>query len=77
MVWHQKDGRTSLLIGSTASEIVGMEHDAGKALLDDLLGWRTADRFTYRHRWHKGDLVIFNNPCLLHRSHPYTEQPAG
>jgi alpha-ketoglutarate-dependent taurine dioxygenase len=73
LVWHQKDGRTSLVIGSTASGIVGMDHNAGAALLDELVDWCTADRFTYRHKWKKGDVVIFNNPGLLHRSYPYTE----
>jgi alpha-ketoglutarate-dependent taurine dioxygenase len=72
LVWRQSNGRTSLLIGSTASEIVGAG-DAGQALLQELLDWCTQSRFTYRHRWQRGDLVIWNNPGLLHRSHPYGE----
>ncbi|NND66370.1 MAG: TauD/TfdA family dioxygenase [Halioglobus sp.] len=73
LVWHQKNGRTSLVIGSTATTIVGMPFESGRALLDDLLDWCTRDEFTYSHRWQKGDLVIFNNPGLLHRSRPYDE----
>jgi alpha-ketoglutarate-dependent taurine dioxygenase len=73
LVWHQQDGRTSLVIGSTADSIVGMSREAGQALLQELLDWCTGDAFTYRHHWHQGDLVIFNNPGLLHRSHPYDE----
>ena len=42
-------------------------------MLDELLAWCTQDRFTYRHRWQEGDLVIFNNPGVLHRSYPYSE----
>jgi alpha-ketoglutarate-dependent taurine dioxygenase len=45
----------------------------GAALLDELLTWSTQDRFTYRHTWRDGDLVIFNNPALLHRSYPYSD----
>ena len=74
LVWKQRDGRTSLVIGSTADSIVGMSREDGEALLQELLDWCTQDRFTYRHRWQKGDLVIFNNPGLLHRSRPYSEQ---
>jgi len=74
LVWHQKDGRTSLLIGGTAYDIVGMEHKAGRRFLDDLLEWCTQDRFTYLHKWTKGDMVMFNNPGLLHRSHPYNAE---
>lgn len=29
LVWHQKDGRTSLMIGSTAHDVVGMVHRDG------------------------------------------------
>jgi alpha-ketoglutarate-dependent taurine dioxygenase len=73
LVWTQANGRSSLLIGSTANDIPGMSAQAGRALLDKLLAWCTQDRFTYRHRWSDGDLVIFNNPALLHRSYPYGE----
>lgn len=73
LVWSQADGRSSLLIGSTANDIVGMSEAAGRALLDELLDWCTQERFTYRHTWSDGDLVIFNNPGLLHRSYPYTD----
>lgn len=73
IVWKQKDGRTSLVIGSTASGIAGMSRDDGEALLQELLDWCTQEQFTYRHHWQQGDLVIFNNPGLLHRSHPYDE----
>ncbi len=73
LVWTQANGSSSLLIGSTASDIVGMGADESRVLLDELLAWCTQDRFTYRHKWHDGDLVIFNNPALLHRSYPYPE----
>ncbi len=73
LVWKQQDGRTSLVIGATALDIVGMPHEEGYALLQELVEWCTQDRFTYRHHWRKGDVVIFNNPGLLHRSRPYDE----
>lgn len=73
LIWHQKDGRTSMVIGATADHIAGMGRDEGAALIQELVDWSTQDRFTYRHKWKKGDVVIFNNPGLLHRSYPYTE----
>ena len=73
LVWTQMDGRKSLVIGSTAGGISGMSDAEGRALLDDLLAWTTQERFTYQHVWQKGDMVIFNNPGLLHRSRPYDE----
>jgi alpha-ketoglutarate-dependent taurine dioxygenase len=73
LVWHQRDGRTSLLIGGTAWEIVGKSHDEGRKILEDLVEWSTQPQFTYLHNWTKGDMVMFNNPGMLHRSHPYNE----
>jgi alpha-ketoglutarate-dependent taurine dioxygenase len=71
LVWHQKDGRTSLLIGVTALDVVGMEHEEGAAFLEELVDFCTTRQFVYRHKWRTGDMVMFNNPGLLHRSTPY------
>jgi alpha-ketoglutarate-dependent taurine dioxygenase len=73
LVWTQEDGQSALLVGSTANDVAGMDEAEGRALLDELLAWSTQDRFTYRHKWRAGDLVIFNNPGLLHRSYPYDD----
>ena len=73
LVWEQPDGRFTMIIGTSAESVQGMEADAGRALLDELLAWSTSPRFTYLHKWKRGDLVIFNNPGLLHRSRPYPE----
>jgi alpha-ketoglutarate-dependent taurine dioxygenase len=73
LVWQQACGETSLLIGSTAWDIAGMSRAESAALLDELLDWCTQERFTLRHTWQAGDLVIFNNPALLHRSYPYPD----
>jgi len=72
LVWTQADGRKSLVIGSTADHIVGMDQEQGRALLDELLAWCTQPRFCYRHAWQQGDMVVWNNCGLLHRAHPYT-----
>lgn len=71
LVWHRNDGTTSLMIGSTAYDIPGMDQDEADALLSELYDFATQDRFTYRHTWKKGDVVMFHNPALLHRSYPY------
>jgi alpha-ketoglutarate-dependent taurine dioxygenase len=73
LVWAQENGRSALLIGSTANDVVGMSYSDSQVLLRELLEWCTQERFTYRHHWKPGDLVIFNNPGLLHRSYPYTD----
>lgn len=71
LVWSRSDGRASLLIGSTAESVVGMNADESRELLDQLNDWATQPRFSIAHEWSEGDLVIFDNTALLHRSRPY------
>jgi alpha-ketoglutarate-dependent taurine dioxygenase len=73
LVWRQPNGRCSMIIGNTAESVADMSEAEGRKLLDELLAWSTGSEFTYLHTWKKGDLVIFNNPSLLHRSRPYTK----
>jgi alpha-ketoglutarate-dependent taurine dioxygenase len=71
LVWTRPTGRRSLLVGATAGEVVGMPPDESRALLDSLLEWCTRPEFTHRHRWQRGDLVIWDNTGMLHRALPY------
>ncbi|MBT5498480.1 MAG: hypothetical protein HOK54_22310 [Alphaproteobacteria bacterium] len=36
-----------------------------------LLDFATQDRFVYSHKWRVGDLVVWDNPSLVHKSAPY------
>ena len=71
LVWTHRTGRKSMLLGSTASEVIGWQTERGEALLDRLLEWSTQPRFTLRHHWERGDLVVWDNTGVLHRAHPY------
>ena len=70
---HPRTGRKALYIGTHASHIEGMPIAEGHTLLDDLLGHATQDRFVIAHQWHKKDLLIWDNPSLLHRGATYNE----
>jgi len=71
LVWTRKNGRTSMLLGATAGEVIGWPPDKGAALLDRLLEWSTQPEFTLRHHWRKGDLVMWDNTGMLHRALPF------
>ncbi|MGO9152676.1 TauD/TfdA dioxygenase family protein [Mycobacterium sp.] len=71
LVWTRSNGRQSLLLGATAAEIVGWPAKRGRALLDRLLDWSTQPQFTLRHKWRKGDLVMWDNTGMLHRALPF------
>src|SRR5258708_23311254 len=49
-------------------EIIGMPEHKTLALLDELLEHATQERFQYRHKWQVGDLVIWDNRCLMHKA---------
>jgi alpha-ketoglutarate-dependent taurine dioxygenase len=71
LVWTHRSGRRSLVLGATASHVVGMEPDEGRALLDGLVARSTVPDRVYRHRWSVGDMVIWDNRGVLHRACPY------
>jgi alpha-ketoglutarate-dependent taurine dioxygenase len=71
LVWTHGDGRRSLLLGATAAQVVGWPAGKGEALLDRLLEWSTQSQFVLRHRWRRGDLVIWDNTGMLHRALPF------
>jgi len=71
LVWKHQSGRRSLVLGATTSHIVGMDLEAGRSLLSDLLEKSTVPERVYRHEWQVGDMVIWDNRGVLHRALPY------
>jgi taurine dioxygenase len=65
---HPDTGENALYIGTHAGGIAGMPEAEGQALLAELLAHATQPDFVYTHRWRPGDLVIWDNRCLLHRA---------
>jgi alpha-ketoglutarate-dependent taurine dioxygenase len=65
---HPETGAKTLYIGNHASHILGMPEAAGDALLQELLDHATQPQFVYTHQWRDGDLVMWDNRCLLHRA---------
>jgi alpha-ketoglutarate-dependent 2,4-dichlorophenoxyacetate dioxygenase len=65
------NGRKSLYLGAHASHIVGWPVDEGRALLKELTEFTTQPKFCHAHKWRQGDIVIWDNRCLLHRATPY------
>jgi taurine dioxygenase len=66
---HPENGRKSIYINPIRIEgIVGLDHKEALPLLDELLEHATRDEFQYRHEWRAGDLVMWDNRCLLHKA---------
>ncbi|MBH0115190.1 TauD/TfdA family dioxygenase [Novosphingobium sp. YJ-S2-02] len=71
LVWTHKSGRKSLVLGSTAQYVVGMEPMESTRLLVRLRSWATQERFSYSHQWSVGDAVIWDNTGTMHRAMVY------
>lgn len=66
---HPETGRRSLYINPIRIEgILGLDHKEALPLLDELLQHATQEKFQYQHEWQAGDLVIWDNRCLLHKA---------
>jgi alpha-ketoglutarate-dependent taurine dioxygenase len=65
---HPDTGAQALYLGNHATHIIGMPESEGTALLQELLDHATQRQFVYAHRWRVGDLVMWDNRCLLHRA---------
>jgi alpha-ketoglutarate-dependent taurine dioxygenase len=71
MVWRHRSGRKSLVLGGTASRVVGMSEAESDALLGRLMKWSEQPQYVYRHHWRMGDLVIWDNTGTMHRVVPF------
>lgn len=67
---HPDSGRKCLFMGEHASHIEGWPMERGRQLLARLEAHATQERFVYRHRWRPGDVLMWDNRCLLHRADP-------
>lgn len=67
------NGRKAFYVGSHACEIEGLPTAEARALLRELREAATRPDLVYTHRWRVGDLVMWDNRCMLHRGRPWDE----
>ena len=65
---HPVTKSKSLYLGMHVGHIEGMAEEKSKRLLKNLLVRSTIEKNIYRHSWQPGDLVIWDNRCLLHKA---------
>ena len=55
-------------MGMHASHLEGMPMEEGRARILELEAHSTQSQFLYRHTWKKGDVLMWDNRCLLHKT---------
>jgi alpha-ketoglutarate-dependent 2,4-dichlorophenoxyacetate dioxygenase len=67
------NGRDALYIASHTYAIDGMTSGGAQALLAELIAHTTAPGHTWLHRWQPGDVIMWDNRCVLHRGRPWPD----
>jgi len=68
---HPVTGRPALFTGRHAYGIPGLDQAESEALLEELLAFACQAPRVFAHKWQSGDVVIWDNRCVLHRARPY------
>jgi taurine dioxygenase len=65
---HPETGRPCLYLGRRRNAYVeGLDIEQSEALLDELWALCRDPRFAYEHAWRAGDLLMWDNRCVIHR----------
>ena len=66
---HPETGRRALYLNPNRMEhVVELERSQSEELLNELTAHATQQKYQYRHRWRRGDLVIWDNRCTMHKA---------
>jgi alpha-ketoglutarate-dependent taurine dioxygenase len=73
---HPVTGRKSLFIGRHAYGIPGLTPEESEKLLGGLVTFACQAPRMYAHAWQPGDVVVWDNRCVLHRARPFDHREA-
>jgi taurine dioxygenase len=67
---HPVTGRRALYLSSPArcASVSGLSDEEGRALVEHLVGHSTRSDNVLRHVWAPGDVVMWDNRCVMHRA---------
>ncbi|HXW83064.1 MAG TPA: TauD/TfdA family dioxygenase [Candidatus Binataceae bacterium] len=68
---HPETGRKSLVIGRHAHNIPQWDAAESERFLQELVDRACEPPRIYYHQWSPGDVVVWDNRCLLHRAEPW------
>lgn len=68
---HAETGRKCVFLGDHAEYILDMNYNDGRQMIDELNDLIVHPDLTYQHRWNPGQLILWDNRCLMHRATPY------
>ncbi len=64
---HPQTGRSALYVNPYfTTRFAGMSREESRPLIDELTARATVETNLYRHRWRAGDVVTWDNRCVMH-----------
>ncbi|MBV1887120.1 MAG: TauD/TfdA family dioxygenase [Parvibaculaceae bacterium] len=70
---HPETGGLALYLGRRRNAYIpGLDLEDSEDLLDELWAHCTKPEFTWTHRWREGDVVMWDNRCLIHRREAFS-----
>jgi taurine dioxygenase len=63
---HPESGKKALYVNERVRQFVGLSEKESQPLIKFLCEHSVSPRFVYRHYWSVGDLVMWDNRCLVH-----------
>ena len=69
---HPVSGKKCLFLGRRLdSYIFGLPLDESEALLDEIWAHTRQDKYIWEHKWKVGDLLVWDNRCLMHHRNAF------
>ncbi len=69
---HPETNRPAIYLGRRKhAYIEGLQVEESERLLDAIWEAGTREEFGWHHSWRKGDLVLWDNRCAMHRRNPF------
>ena len=64
---HEETGLKAIYFTpNRTDQVIGMDRKESDKLLDIIYAWVTRMKFQYHHEWSVGDILLWDNRCLLH-----------
>jgi len=71
---HPVTGRNALFLGRRPGAYIhGLEVEESEALLDAIWAHASQEKFAWYQKWRAGDLVMWDNRCVMHRRDAFDE----
>lgn len=69
---HPVTGKTCLYLGRRRhAYIADLPLTESEELLDEIWAHASRPEFSWHHQWRKGDLLLWDNRCVMHRRNPF------